>query len=143
MDETLLQRYKIIIFVHFISATALLLFWAGYYLSGFSKWMQPEIYSGLTNAFPMPDSILVILMISAGVLTYQKSKYANRLSIVVALFFLQLGVMGFQIGLPGGMQLISMVTVLRSGFVNLWCIIFALFFLLKLTERKGKKRGRI
>ena len=143
MEETLQQRYKIIISVHFISAITLLLFWGGYYLYSYTGWMQPALYSGLTNAFPMPDCILIILMIGAGVLTYQKSRYGNWLSIVIAVVFLELGILGFDLVLSGGMKLVSMVTVLRSGFINLWCIIFGLFFLLKLTERKGKKRGRI
>ncbi|MCG8334485.1 MAG: hypothetical protein MJE63_08200 [Proteobacteria bacterium] len=143
MVETLQQRHKIIISVHFISTIALLLFWGGYYLTRFTGWMQPAIYSGLRNAFPMPDSILIILMIAAGVLTYQKNKLGDRLSIFTALILVLIGIAGFHVTLSGGLQLISMVTVLRSGFVNLWCIVFGLFFLLKLTERKGKKRGRI
>ncbi len=139
MNTPLEQKHKIIIAVHYISAAAIILFWGGYYLLPLTGIAQPAVYAGIPDAIPIPDSILAILMIMAGFLMFRRNKAGILLSFFISGGLIFLGIAGFRFDLSSGSILISMVTALKSGFVNLWCVIFGLYILLKLIEKKKKE----
>jgi len=138
MNTPLEQKFKIIAAVQFISATALILFWIGYYLVLGLEMEQPAFYSDYTSVFPFPDGLLALMMIGAGLLVLQQIKAGQLLTVIVAVALVFLGISGFRMELEGGVVLISMVSMLKSGFINLWCIVFGLYFLLKLKGKKEK-----
>jgi len=137
MFARLEQKLKIIIVVQVISVLALIIFWLGYFLSPLFSWKAPLVYTDFPRALPLLDALLAFLMIAAGIAIVQGRRLGRQLTRVVAAFFLVLGIAGFHYPLQNGMILTSMVSMLKSGFVNLWCIVFGLYFLLKLRHHQG------
>ncbi len=138
MISKLEQKHKVIIVVELISAAALILFWAGYFMIPKTGLKIPDLYTGYPQACPAPDTVLVILLLLSAVLMKNLKKAGFLLVGLVAILFVILGIVGFEMQTESGTQMISMVSMLRSGFVNLWCIVFGLYFLLKL-KKEGKK----
>ena len=136
------QKYKIIAGIQFISTLALVVFWLGYYLLPEFLNNHPLFYSNFPGANPLPDVVIGLILLTAGGLIIKKRKTGIFLSYLSGFILVLLGITGFQLELDSGEYLISMTTMLQSGFVNLWCIIFGLYFLLKLREKKPKIRPR-
>lgn len=140
MKQGLEQKFKIIVAVQFISTLAILLFWLGYYLYPFIPLKTPAFYSNTPQAIPAPDVVLFILMLVSGLLVLKENKLGHLLTKVLAIVLIYLGIIGIQFEISNGMVLVSMVSMLKSGFVNLWCIVFGFYFLLKLRPEKKKDK---
>jgi hypothetical protein len=140
MTPKLKQKHKIIIGVQTISATALILFWAGYFLVLQFGFQPPSFFSDYPGAIPFPDALLLIMMLTSAFYISKQRKYGFILAGLTAVVLIYLGIVGFKIQLQDGLLLISMVTMLKSGFVNLWCIVFGLYFLLKMKKEKEKEK---
>lgn len=141
MIEPLEQKYKIMALVQFISAAALLVFWSGYYLLPLLSLKKPVLSIPDTAVLPFPDTLLFVLMTTAG-LTLLKRRISTGkwLTFITGFALVLLGIAGFDFELGGQWRLISMVTLMKSGFVHLWCVVFGLYFLLKLKGRKPRNR---
>jgi hydrogenase/urease accessory protein HupE len=142
MKIRLEQKHKIMISIHFISAFALVLFWSGYYLLPVFQTALPSYYSDFAHALPFPDALLVLLAVGAGVLTLRRNKAGHLFTVLCAGVMIFLGIVGCAIELKSGVKLVSMVSMLKSGFINLWCVVFGLYFLLKLKDRKQPELTR-
>ncbi|MBU2514896.1 hypothetical protein KJ966_26550 [bacterium] len=136
----LAQKYKIIVFIELFSAAAIVVYWAGYY--GFSRLsnQSPAFYAAFPNAIPFPDLFLAVLMVFSGWQILEKRKIGKVFIVLNATIMITLGIIGADFSLDGGIRLISMVSMLRKGFVNLWCIVFGLYFLLKIREKAKESK---
>ena len=132
------QKLKIIVGVQLISVLAFVIFWSGYFLSPYLSWEPPQFYTGFPHALPFPDGLLVLLMILAGMAILQGRRLGRQLTLLVGALFLVLGITGFYYPLQESILLTSMITMLKSGFVNLWCVVFGFYFMLKLRQRREK-----
>lgn len=142
MTFLLQQQHKLIIAIQFLSAIILILFWIGYFLLPVVYSSPPSFYTDFADALPLPDGLLALLLVCGGVLLTKGVKFGVLITGLSAFGMIFLGILGFHIELKGGAALVSMVSMLKSGFVNLWCVVFGLYFLLKLKGRKQQKSVR-
>ncbi len=128
-------KYKVIAVIEIVSAGALFLFWLGYYLIGFTPIGNPYFYSKYQNAIPFFDLCLALFLIIAAVQTLKMEKKGMLLSKLSAAAFVFLGIVGLEFKMQSGIHLISMVNMLSSGFVNLWCIVLGMFIFLTIRKK--------
>ncbi len=134
------QKYKIIVFIELFSAAAIAVFWSVYFGSLLWSIQGPDFYTAFPRAIPFPDLILFILFVFSGWQILKRGKINRALIVLNAAMMIFLGIIGVDIVLDGGARLISMVTMLKKGFVNLWCVVFGLYFLLKTRERAKESK---
>lgn len=134
------QKHKIIIGGQLISSITIIVFWILFHISpqliGDFQKTKP-----ILNPLPLPDFILSGLLLLGALLIYKKMKFGQAVSTIAALFMVALGTVGFNIPTEDGNQMISMVNLLRSGFVNLWCVVFGLYVILKLRKERPKRKA--
>ncbi len=139
-DLKLEQKFKIIIFVELFTAFAFTLFWVGYWVGpGFFETL-PAFYSLYPDSTPFPDLILVFLLIVSAWQTVNQQKGFKGLIMVNALIMAYLGVLGVDFLWGDSIRLISMPSMLKKGYVNLWLIVFGLYFLLKVKNSKSTRK---
>lgn len=136
------QKHKIIVATQLICICALILFWAGYYLLPLIWENVPTFYSDYPNALPLPDLLAGLVLSGSVFLILARRKTGHWLSYLSGFLLVTLGVVGFRFPLEENLVLISMVTMMKSGFINLWCVVFGLYSLLKLRERSKEKNTR-
>ncbi len=139
MQAKLEQKHKIIIGVQVISALALILFWGGFYLSDYIEALSIPFYLDYPDAVPLPDIVMVIIMLLSASLMAKLSRFGFILAGLVAFCLIALGIVGFDVQAANGDQLISMVSIVKVGYINLWCVVFGLYFILMLLNKARKK----
>lgn len=135
------SKYKVIAGIEFISAGALIVFWLGYYTIGFIPVAIPTFYAAFQSAMPLLDICLALALIIAGLRILKKDKRGMLLSNICAAVFVFLGIAGLNLKLASGIYVVSMVSMLSSGFVNLWCVVFGIYIFLKLREKESPKKS--
>lgn len=134
--NTLEQKHKIIAGTQLICMFFLILFWVGYYLLPLIWENTPAFYNNYPGAFPLPDLITGGILASSAIMILLKRKTSHWISYLSGFVLLILGVIGFQLPIDENTILISMVTMMKSGFINLWCVVSGLYTLLKLREKE-------
>ena len=128
------KNYDIIAVLEFITASWLLLFWVVF----FSLRLVPQ--NGLSrhfayqNAFPLVDVILGFVLLIAGFTLLKGKKSGQVLSLVCAVCLILLGILDFSFTWQNGVYSISMIDMISNGAINLWCVVFGLYVILKLRE---------
>ncbi|MCP4752840.1 MAG: hypothetical protein GY866_18295 [Proteobacteria bacterium] len=131
------REHKIIAVVEFVTAAGLFLSWILFYIIGDAPENTLRYHLGHKHAFPMPDLILGTTLVVAGHSILKGKGIGRTLSLVCAGCLIFLGIIDYDFGFRNRIYTVSMVDILSNGFVNLWCIVFGLYVLLKL---KGSQK---
>jgi hypothetical protein len=117
-----------------VTGTGLILFWLAFFLLDLSPQNAPDCYHAYEHAFPVPDIILAVTLLAAGILLLREKRLGVSLSIAAggALFFL--GVLDLSFNIQNGFFLPSLSDFLVNAFINLWSITLGTILIIRYSR---------
>lgn len=111
------------------TAVGIILFWMAFFTIGFESPAYPSYYTKFEHSFPLPDAFLSLMLI----LAYLKRNTIDwkKYTLIAAGAMLFLGLCDFSFNALNGMYQISITDTLMNAFINIWCISFGLYQLVK------------
>jgi len=121
-----------------ITACGLILFWIGFFTIGLAPETPPECYFAYEHAFPLPDSLLAVLLLVSGILLLRGELLGNKLALVGSGALIFLGLLDFSFNFQNGIYSSSMVDLIMNVFINLWCVGFGIAIAWAYSRDAGK-----
>lgn len=109
-----------------LTGVGLILFWIGFFTIGLAPKNPPKGYMEYEHSFPLPDGLLSVLMIVAGILLLLNNPLGATLSLIAAGALVFLGVLDFSFNIQNGVYKISTSDLVLNVFINVWCIAFGI-----------------
>ncbi|MDP6909551.1 MAG: hypothetical protein QF371_08595 [Flavobacteriales bacterium] len=119
-------------YLEIVTALGLILYWIAFYTIGLAPDDPPLGYIEFEKSFPIPDTVLALGLIIAGIGLLQESSYAEHLSLVCAGALMFLGVLDLSFGVQNTFRKMSTKELLFGLFINGWCVGFGGFIMRKL-----------
>ncbi|MGA2367762.1 MAG: hypothetical protein ABSF74_04225 [Dehalococcoidia bacterium] len=107
-----------------LTAVGLILFWIGFFTIGLAPKNPPQGYLEYEHSFPLPDGLLAILLLVAGILLLLNNTWGSHLSLIAAGALIFLGVLDFSFNIQNGIYKISKSDLILNAFLNVWCVGF-------------------
>ena len=120
------DKRRLIASLEIVTGVGLILFWIAFFTVGLAPDMAPPCYFAYEHSFPLPDGILAILLLIAGILLMRSRPAGRPLSLIYAGALVFLGLLDFSFNLQNGIYLTSIVDLVLNAFINLWCAGFGL-----------------
>ncbi len=109
-----------------LTAVGLILFWILFFTVGMAPKNPPPGYLAYEHSFPVPDGLLSILLLVAGIMLLLNNPLGVNLSLIAAGALLFLGVLDISFNLQNGIYKISTGDLISNAFINLWCVGFGI-----------------
>jgi len=109
-----------------LTAVGLILFWIGFFTIGLAPKNPPKGYMEYEHSFPLPDGLLALLLLAAGILLLLNNPWGGHLSLVAAGALVFLGVLDFSFNIQNGVYKISKSDLILNAFLNIWCVGFGI-----------------
>jgi len=109
-----------------LTAVGLILFWIGFFTIGLAPKNPPKGYMEYEHSFPLPDGLLALLLLVAGILLLLNNPWGGHLSLVAAGALIFLGVLDFSFNIQNGVYKISKSDLILNAFINVWCVGFGI-----------------
>ena len=109
-----------------LTAAGLILFWIGFFTIGLAPKNPPKGYMEYEHSFPLPDGLLAVLLLIAGILLLMNNPIGNHLSLIAAGGLVFLGVLDFSFNIQNGVYKISTGDLITNAFINIWCVGFGI-----------------
>jgi hypothetical protein len=109
-----------------LTGVGLILFWIGFFTIGLAPKNPPKGYMEYEHSFPLPDGLLALLLLAAGILTLLNNPLGNHLSVIAAGALIFLGVLDFSFNIQNGVYKISKSDMIMNAFLNIWCVGFGI-----------------
>jgi hypothetical protein len=93
---------------------------------GLAPDQAPPCYYAYEHAFPLPDGVLAILLLVAGILLMRSRPAGRTLSLIAAGALVFLGLLDFSFNLQNGIYMTSTIDLVLNAFINIWCVGFGL-----------------
>ena len=107
-----------------LTGVGLILFWIGFFTIGLAPKNPPQGYMEYEHSFPLPDGLLAILLLAAGILLLLNNPWGSHLSLIAAGALVFLGVLDFSFNIQNGVYKISKSDLILNAFLNIWCVGF-------------------
>ncbi len=120
------RKGKAIPVLEIITAAGLILFWIGFFTIGMAPESPPQCYFAYEHAFPLPDILLAMVLLTSGILVFRGNKLGRTLALVAAGALIFLGLVDFSFNLQNGIYLSSTLDLILNAFINAWCVAFGL-----------------
>lgn len=130
-------NYRLLASLQIVTAVGLILFWAAFFTVGMAPENPPDCYFAYEHAFPLPDGLLAVLLLVAGIMMMKNSPTALKLSLVAAGSLMFLGLLDFSFNIQNGIYTASTVDLVLNAFINLWCCGFGLAMAIMIMREKG------
>jgi len=115
---------RLISALEIVTAGGLSLFWLAFFTVGLAPENAPPCYFAYEYSFPLPDGLLAILLLVAGILLMLNKPWGFKLSLVAAGALVFLGLVDFSFNIQNGIYLTSTVDLVLNAFINVWCVGF-------------------
>jgi len=109
-----------------LTAVGLILFWILFFTVGMAPKNPPPGYLAYEHSFPVPDGLLSVLLLVAGIMLLLNNPLGVNLSLIAAGALLFLGVLDISFNLQNGIYKISTGDLISNAFINLWCVGFGI-----------------
>ena len=116
------DKRRLIASLEIVTGIGLILFWIAFFTVGLAPDKAPPCYFTYEHSFPLPDGVLAILLLIAGILLMRSRPAGRPLSLVAAGALVFLGLLDFSFNLQNGIYLTSTVDLVLNAFINLWCV---------------------
>jgi len=120
------DKRRLIASLEIVTGIGLILFWIAFFTVGLAPDKAPPCYFAYEYSFPLPDGVLAILLLVAGILLMRSRPAGRPLSLVAAGALIFLGLLDFSFNLQNGIYLTSTVDLVLNAFINIWCVGFGL-----------------
>jgi hypothetical protein len=107
-----------------LTGVGLILYWIGFFTIGLAPKNPPKGYMEYEHSFPLPDGLLSILLLAAGILLLLNNPWGSHLSLISAGALVFLGVLDFSFNIQNGIYKISKSDLVLNAFLNIWCVGF-------------------
>ena len=120
------DRRRLIASLEIVTGVGFVLFWIAFFTVGLAPDNAPSCYFTYEHSFLLPDGVLAMLLLVAGI-TLSKSKPAGRtLSLIAAGALVFLGLLDFSFNLQNGVYLTSTIDLVLNALINIWCAGFGI-----------------
>ncbi len=109
-----------------LTGVGLILFWVGFFTIGLAPKNPPKGYMEYEHSFPLPDGLLAVLLLIAGILLLLNNPWGGNLSLIAAGALIFLGVLDFSFNIQNGVYKISKSDLILNAFINVWCVGFGI-----------------
>jgi hypothetical protein len=120
------DKRSLIASLEIVTGVGLILFWLAFFSVGLAPDQAPPCYYAYEHAFPLPDGILAILLLIAGILLMRSRPAGRTLSLIAAGALVFLGLLDFSFNLQNGIYMTSTIDLVLNAFINIWCVGFGL-----------------
>jgi hypothetical protein len=120
------DKSRLIATLEVVTGVGLILFWLAFFTVGLAPDKAPPCYYAYEHAFPLPDGVLAILLLVAGILLMKSRPWGRPLSLIAAGALVFLGLLDFSFNLQNGIYLTSNIDLVLNAFINIWCVGFGL-----------------
>ncbi len=120
------DRNRLIASLQIVTGAGIILFWLAFFTVGMAPEKPPACYFAYEHSFPLPDTLLCILLIVAGILLMKGKAVAVKLSLIAAGGLMFLGLVDFAFNIMNGIYAASTVDLVINAFINAWCVGFGL-----------------
>jgi len=117
-----------------VTGAGILLFWIGFFTIGLAPENPPECYLAFEHAFPLPDILLAVSLVAAGILVRKNNPLGRGLALACGGALMFLGLLDISFNIQNGIYGISIADAVFSGFINLWCVLFGLAMISRLIK---------
>jgi hypothetical protein len=121
-----MQGLTTIAILELLTGVGLILFWIGFFTIGLAPKNPPKGYMEYEHSFPLPDGLLAVLLLAAGILILLNIPVGRNLSLIAAGALLFLGVLDFSFNIQNGVYKISKSDLILNAFLNIWCVGFGI-----------------
>jgi hypothetical protein len=128
------DRRRLISALEIVTGAGIILFWVAFFTVGMAPDPAPAGYFAYEHSFPLPDGLMSILLIIAGILLLKDKRPAMVMSLVAAGALIFLGLLDFSFNLQNGVYTASTLDLAINGFINAWCVGFGLFLIYSLRN---------
>jgi len=120
------DKRRLIASLEIVTGVGLILFWLAFFTVGLAPEKAPPCYFAYEHSFPLPDGILAIVLLVAGILLMRSNPAGRILTLIGAGALIFLGLLDFSFNLQNGIYSTSVVDLVLNVLVNLWCVGFGL-----------------
>jgi hypothetical protein len=120
------DKSRLIASLEIVTSVGLVLFWLAFFTVGLAPDNAPPCYFAYEYSFPLPDGVLAILLMVAGILLMRSRPAGRLLSLVAAGALVFLGLLDFSFNLQNGVYLTSTIDLVLNAFINIWCVGFGI-----------------
>jgi len=113
---------RLISALEIVTAGGLSLFWLAFFTVGLAPENAPPCFFAYEHSFPLPDGLLAILLLVAGILLMLNKPWGSKLSLVAAGALVFLGLLDFSFNIQNGIYMTSTVELVLNAFINVWCV---------------------
>jgi hypothetical protein len=129
------DRRRLISALEIVTGAGIILFWVAFFTVGMAPDPAPAGYFAYEHSFPLPDGLMSILLIIAGILLLKDKRPAMVMSLVAAGALIFLGLLDFSFNLQNGVYAASTLDLAINAFINAWCVGFGLFIIISLKNQ--------
>jgi hypothetical protein len=116
------RRDELLAYAQTATGLGLLVFWALFFTVGMAPADAPPCYFAFERAFPLPDGVLALGLLAAGILPATGRSWARVLTLPCAGALVFLGLVDFSFNLQNGIYASSLIDGLVAAAINLWCV---------------------
>jgi len=116
-----MNNSKLMASLEIATASGLFLWWVLVFTLGMAPDQPPIGWLSYSRSFVLPDVLLAVLLIWAGILLLRGRPLGIRLSAVSAGALLFLGILDFSYNIQNGMYAGTIVDTILNAFINIWC----------------------
>ena len=121
-----MEALKTIAILELLTGVGLILFWIGFFTIGLAPKNPPQGYLAYEHSFPLPDGLLAVLLLAAGILILLNIPLGRNLSLIAAGALVFLGVLDFSFNIQNGIYKLSKSDLILNAFLNIWCVGFGI-----------------
>ncbi len=129
------KEHKLIAAMDFMTVAGMVFCWLVYYFFPAAIEGSSAYRFQFDTPFPLLDAVFGLGLCLAGVALLKKQTAGRFLSLICALYLIYLGTVDISIPFDNAIIAVSIIDILSSGFINLWCVVLGLYTILKLRKR--------
>ena len=117
---------KTIAVLELLTGIGIILFWLGFFTIGLAPENPPQCYFAYEHSFPLPDVLLAVVLLAAGIQMMLNRPWGHRLSLAAAGALVFLGLLDFSFNIQNGIYMTSTIDLILNAFINVWCVGFGI-----------------
>ncbi len=129
------RSQKAVAVFELVTALGIILFWIGFFTVGLAPENPPAGYLAYEHSFPLPDSVLALILIAAALFLLKGRPLGRSLSLAAAGGLIFLGLVDFSFNIQNGVYALSTLDLVLNAFINLWCVGFGIFLLSRFAKK--------
>jgi len=133
------MSYKSAAYLAIVTGIGILLFWIAFFTVGLAPENPPECYFAYEHAFPLPDTILAIALITGGIFALKQGVRAIYVLLPASGGLIFLGLLDMAFNWQNGMYTISVMDGLLNACINIWCVVFGISAIFTIRREFMKK----